>query len=263
MTLSPWQRRIERAEKLATLHPPVAEMLHFYIEITHFQQDLYPELARIVGLATHLSANPAQEPALVAEFATFLSTIERHAPARLTEVAQELQSAGKESWSELLDAVWTRTAVSPSQPQEFLALAFLQPYAELLRARANLNLNGYTHALCPFCNRKPGVAILRQQGDGGRRSLLCSFCMSEWEFRRVVCVACGEENDRRLPVYTAAEFDYIRVDCCDTCKTYVKAIDLTRNGLAEPLVDEIAAAALDLWAKEHGYAKPQPNILGL
>jgi FdhE protein len=85
----------------------------------------------------------------------------------------------------------------------------------------------------------------------------------EWEFRRVVCVACGEENDRKLPVYTATDFDYIRVDCCDTCKTYIKAVDLTKNGLAEPLVDEIAAAALDLWAKENGYAKLQLNPVGL
>jgi FdhE protein len=263
MTRSAWPRRIDRAEKLATLHPPVAEMLHFYIEIARFQQDLYRELDRVVGSTTKPSANPSQLPVLEPRFKAFLAAVEPHAPPRLFDIAYQLRSSEKDSRSELLDAVWVRTDVSPSQPQEFLALAFLQPYAELLRARANLNLNGYTHALCPFCSRKPGVAILRQQGDGGRRSLLCSFCMAEWEFRRVVCVACGEENDRKLPVYTAAEFDYIRVDCCDTCKTYIKAVDLTKNGLAEPLVDEIAAAALDLWAKEHGYAKLQPNPLGL
>jgi FdhE protein len=263
MTPSAWPRRIDRAEKLAILHPPVAEILHFYAELASLQQDLYPKLERIVGSTANSSLNPSQLPGIEPQFRTFLSTVESHAPARLSETAQQLRGSEKISRSELLDAVWVRTDVSPSQPQEFLALAFLQPYAELLRTRAHLNLNGYTHALCPFCSRKPGVALLRQQGDGGRRSLLCSFCMPEWEFRRVVCVACGEENDRKLPVYTAAEFDYIRVDCCDTCKTYIKAVDLTKNGLAEPLVDEIAAAALDLWAKEHGYAKLQPNPVGL
>jgi hypothetical protein len=33
--------------------------------------------------------------------------------------------------------------------------------------------------------------------------------------------------------------------------------------LAIPLVDEIAAAALDLWAVEHGYTKIELNLVGL
>ena len=47
------------------------------------------------------------------------------------------------------------------------------------------------------------------------------------------------------------------------CKTYIKSIDLTKNGRAEPLVDELASAPLDLWAREHGYAKLQNNLLGI
>lgn len=93
--------------------------------------------------------------------------------------------------------------------------------------------------------------------------MICSFCLAEWEFRRIVCPGCAEENDKKLAVYTAAEFDYIRVECCDSCKTYIKTIDLTKNGRAEPLVDELASAPLDLWAREHGYAKLHANLLGL
>jgi formate dehydrogenase maturation protein FdhE len=40
-------------------------------------------------------------------------------------------------------------------------------------------------------------------------------------------------------------------------------VDLTKNGRAEPLVDELASAPLDLWAREHGYAKLQSNLLGM
>jgi len=92
---------------------------------------------------------------------------------------------------------------------------------------------------------------------------MCSFCLAEWEFRRIVCPGCGEENNAKLPVYTASAFDYIRVECCDTCHAYLKAVDLTRNGLAEPMVDEMAAAPLDLWAQEHGYLKLQQNLMGM
>ena len=100
-----------------------------------------------------------------------------------------------------------------------------------------------------------------QQGDGGRRSLTCSFCLAEWPFRRIVCAACGEEDYSKLPVFTAAELPHVRVECCDTCKSYIKTVDLTRNGLAVPLVDEMAAIPLDLWAQERGYQKLQPNLM--
>jgi FdhE protein len=87
--------------------------------------------------------------------------------------------------------------------------------------------------------------------------------MTEWEFRRIVCPGCGQEDHAKLPVYTAESFPYIRVDCCDTCHTYIKSIDMTKNGLAVPVVDEMASIPLDLWAQERGYSKLHPNLLGM
>ena len=103
----------------------------------------------------------------------------------------------------------------------------------------------------------------RQFLDGAKRSLLCSLCSGEWEFRRIVCAGCGQEDKDKLPVYTADQFPHMRVECCDACHTYIKSVDLTKNGLADPLVDELASVPLDLWAQEHGYAKLHPNLLGL
>jgi FdhE protein len=66
-----------------------------------------------------------------------------------------------------------------------------------------------------------------------------------------------------LGYFTAPEYDHIRVETCDSCKYYIKGIDLTRVGLAVPLVDEVAAAPLDLWAREQGYTKIALNLVGL
>jgi FdhE protein len=55
----------------------------------------------------------------------------------------------------------------------------------------------------------------------------------------------------------------VRADACDSCKTFIKSIDLTRDGHAIPVVDEIATIALTLWADDHGYSKIEPNLLGL
>ena len=73
---------------------------------------------------------------------------------------------------------------------------------------------------------------------------------------------CGEESESKLPVYVAEQFSHIRVETCDTCKFYLRTIDLTKDGHAIPLIDDLAAIPLSLWAHEHGYSRLQPNLLG-
>ena len=264
MPASPWQRRIRRAEELASQLPYAAEILRFYIHVARFQEDLHRKLSvelrsRVASADRELTTAELAE--LGSRFESFLSMAEEHGPEALAELSRELSALGPDAWSDLLQRSWI--AHSSSDAEGLLAQAFLQPYAELLRSRGSSRPSQTTHALCPFCSRKPALGVLRQMGDGGARSMLCSFCLAEWDFRRIVCPACGEENDKKLAVFTATDFDYIRVECCDSCNTYLKTVDLTKNGRAEPLVDELASAPLDLWAREHGYAKLQHNLLGL
>jgi FdhE protein len=278
VAITPWQRRIRRAEHLAKQHAFAAEILGFYIHVAKFQEGLYQRLERssaderssagvppaVEWASRPLSGQraPGATNTLVASFPQFLSLVEEKGPSPLAPVAHHLQASDLNSWPDLFAECWTHID-APTDPQEFLVLAFLQPYVEFARLRAPLKVEGSASLLCPFCNRKPAGGILRQQGDGGRRSLLCGFCLTEWDFRRVICPGCGEEDHAKLPVYTAEELPYIRVECCDTCKTYIKTIDLTKNGLADPLVDELASVPLNLWAQEHGYAKLHPNLLGM
>jgi FdhE protein len=72
-----------------------------------------------------------------------------------------------------------------------------------------------------------------------------------------------EEHPAKLSYFHSPHYDHIRVEGCETCKHYIKSVDLTRLGLAVPLVDEVAAAPLDLWAREHGYTKIELNLIGL
>ena len=266
MTLSAAKVRIRRAQELATRHSFAAEILGFYIHVARFQEDLQhwldltlPQSSPSASISHELS--PDALSALCSRFNSFLSVASAHGPQPLAELSRVLGARGRNFWPDLLNNAWM--TYTQSDAQGFLAMAFLQPYAELLRSRSSPRPNQRTHSVCPFCNRKPGFGVLRQMGDGGARSLICSFCLAEWEFRRIVCPGCGEENEKKLPVFTASDFDYIRVECCDSCKTYIKTLDLTKNGRAEPLVDELASAPLDLWAREHGYAKLQHNLLGM
>ena len=262
-----WQRRIRRAEELAAKYPYAAEVLCFYARIAAFQQMLYEKLEGEASRGEReLGQPPASPPELsklMPVFGEFLGLVEKVGPARLAETARLLTGHDQSSWAQLLRQFWSMSVPELPEMECFFARAFLQPYAEFARHRAGMQWPAYRHLLCPFCNRKPGLAVLRQMGDGGQRSLICSFCLAEWSFRRILCASCGEENDRKLAVYTADEFDYVRVECCDSCRHYLKAVDLTKNGLADAVVDEIAAAPLDLWAGEHGYSKIEANLLGM
>lgn len=133
-----------------------------------------------------------------------------------------------------------------------------QPYAEHLRKSSEL-----VGPKCPSCGSKPVVGVLRGEGDGAKRALICSLCALEWPYRRLICANCGEEDKEKLPVYVAAQMDYVRVEACDTCRTYLKSVDVTKDGFAVPQVDEIATVALNFWADEHGYTKIETNILGM
>jgi FdhE protein len=145
---------------------------------------------------------------------------------------------------------------------QFLPRAFLQPYAAYLMATTAVPPALVTPSVCPLCSGRASFGVLRVEGDGGKRCLVCSFCGYEWVFRRILCPTCGEADEKKLPVYVAEQFPHVRVEACDTCKFFIRTIDLTKDGNAVPIVDDLAAIPLTLWAHEHGYSRLQPNLLG-
>jgi len=167
-----------------------------------------------------------------------LSLVKRVGPATLVGMAEESGDGG------------------------FFERCLLQPSYEYRAGQSDV-ARTVVRPDCPFCGEKPQVGVLRGEGDGAKRSLICSLCATEWDFRRLLCPGCGEERPEKLPVYTAEEFPYVRIEACDSCRRYVKTVDLSRNGLAVPVVDELATVSLNLWAEEQGYTKVQLNLLGM
>lgn len=263
--------RIRRAQELVSSHPFASEGLRFYECIAQIQKSLYVEFE------SHLGAGAMQRPPgalrqeldlflLLPRFGSFLSAVEQSAPSALSESARELRAKEGDQWREILTQFWQAGSVSQAKlpPTEALiSWMFLQPYAEYLADHTVQDpLNG-TPSLCPVCHGEPLVGVLRPEGDGAKRSLICALCATEWNYRRIVCPACGEEDVHKLAVYTAEEFKHVRVEACDTCRSYLKTVDLTKDGHAVPDVDELATIPLNLWAAEHGYVKSHTNLLGI
>jgi formate dehydrogenase accessory protein FdhE len=262
VTRCSYLERIRRARELAAKYPFAAELLGYYARVLELQAAIADCLrshgarnsSGVASFATRVIARDARD--LLLSFAPPLAQIAYAAgPAPLAD------AAGKIGWPQLLDAFWTYHEASSAE-ERFFALALLQPYAERLAEDAHPPAVGAA-SNCPVCGTEAVVGVLRPEGFGARRSLVCSLCAFEWEFVRTTCPGCRESRPEAIGVYTSEQFNSVRVEACDTCKRYLKTVDLTKNGLAVPVVDELATIPLDLWAGENGYRKLCPNLFNM
>jgi formate dehydrogenase accessory protein FdhE len=269
--------RIRRAKHLVTKYPFAAEVLTFYQVIAEFQGNLYGHILRSRNALRPLESTqtwslPNFAP-LFPLFSDVLAMLQRHGPAPVQEAARRLTEQSKDSWKTRLEEFWIAREQSQHRRTEeaddsyetlteFILRAFVQPYAEFVAAQVPDPSLTANERMCPRCGAAPLLGVLRPEGEGGKRRLLCSFCLQEWDSRRIFCAACAEDDEKKLPVYVAEQFPHIRVEACDTCRFYVRTIDLTKDGNAAPIVDDLAAIPLTLWSQEHGYQRIQPNLLG-
>jgi formate dehydrogenase accessory protein FdhE len=265
-----YDARIRRAEKLIAEKSSASELLLFYKRIASFQKSF---LGQISEAALQQPDAPQfgsvrdglDLTLLLPHFRTFLSLVEQNAPNALATAARQIAALPSDSWIALLTSYWELGGLCDQQIGafgQFFPRAFLQPYAAHVAGRTVVPPVLATPRACPLCGGRPLFGVLRLEGDGGKRCMVCSFCGYEWEFRRILCPSCGEEDEKKLPVYVAEQFPHVRMEPCDTCKFFVRTIDLTKDGHAVPVVDDLAAIPLTLWAHELGYSRLQPNLLG-
>ena len=260
-----WDQNIQRADHLAADESGSKDLLKFYAQLLRAQKQIYERFRRR-GEGDGLPSGDLIDdlPTIRAALPNLFETVALHGPETLASEAHGLLNADKEVFAQTLVDYWR----SPSDIR-FFAKAVLQPYTRWL-VESGATPTGRELAggerTCPYCGGEPQVSFLQNKetsAESGNRDLLCSTCLSSWEFRRVVCANCGEERPGKLGYFHSPEFDHVRIEACDSCLHYIKGVDLTRCGLAAPLVDDIYSAPLDLWAREHGYTKIELNLVGV
>jgi formate dehydrogenase accessory protein FdhE len=265
-----WDAAIGRADALAASEAASANLLTFTAALLRVQRRIYTRVQTATvphTAATGLSGDLATDlPVLRSSLAPLLDVVATQGPEPLARDASELRQVDQRALDKLLIDYW-----HTPRDDQFFAKAMLQPYARTLadaRIRPRERDRIQPDQRCPFCGGMPQLAVRRSadpSGEGGERHLQCATCLTVWPFRRIMCPNCGEEDERRLGYFHAAESPYphVRVEVCATCNHYLKAIDLTPQAQAVPLVDEIAAAALDVWAHQQGLKKIERNLVGL
>lgn len=255
-----WDARLLRVKELADLHKPIASALHFYHRVLEFQAEISSRSKQVINPDVPVRAQ-IDVAAVVSEMPALLSLSAQYGPESLGEAADQWNSHGEQKWIQAIQSALDPARPPFAGPEDFFPRACLQPFAESLQLQ--LAQDTYTgNAVCPACAGLPQMAVLQPEGDAAGRWLLCSFCLRQWAFRRLICPWCREEDKEKLPRFSSEEWPAVHVEACDTCRRYVKAIDMTVDGLAIPLIDETAFSALDVWAADRGYTKIVPNLMG-
>ncbi len=258
-----WEQRIRRAERLAGEPEPAASLLVFYVHVLREQKRAYHGFSNLGD--RHLAGSIAADAARIAASGRgLLDVMSAYGPETLQSEARRLLD-GPDATREraLLDYLSDRS------DRQFFPKALLQPYGQWAADTINKPIAGEldrSEHRCPRCGGAPQLAILNGGAsslEGSGRLLLCATCLSTWAFRRVMCPSCGAEDERQLQYFQSPTLRHVRIDACDACGRYLKTIDLGQLGFAVPLVDEVAAATLDIWASARGYQKLELNLVGL
>jgi FdhE protein len=267
-TANPWPLRHERAAELAERYPHAADMLRLYQALTVVQEaalQLEASPSPLAGEGRGGGLDIADFAARSILPAIVDVTIELGPPALRDGVIRVFCTA------DLANLVQHWLDQQPLDPFEtYLARASASPLLEALSVSpsplAGEGRDGGLSTKCPNCGGLPQLSYFAVSGEAlvsGPRYLVCSRCANNWVFSRMTCAGCGESTGTRLPIYQEQErFPHVRVDGCQTCRKYLLTFDLRRDTRAVPVVDEIAALPLDLFARDQGLTKITPNLMG-
>ncbi len=253
---SAFEARAERAELLAPASRAAQAPLLFAASLLRAQAACAKSLATL-PLTGKLADDVDR---LHKPFLELLRAIEKSAPPELAADARA-RGQSKDSLLPPLFALWSGDSA------DYLSRALLRPYTETLR-ELSLTPDKSRGPGCGFCGGPPWVAVRRtsvetEGADGAARFLCCALCGSEKPYPRIRCPGCGEQDPAKLPQYKSETYPEARIEACESCRRYLKSIDLTIDARPIAEVDELRSVAMDLWALEQGFVRLEPGIAGV
>jgi len=277
----PWAARRRRVAELRRARPFAREVLDLYGALLPVQQTCSLE-------AADNRPAPGRLAAYVAEL-----VVPRVLDVTLAAGPEKLRGG-------LLELLERRPAVEvvegwiggaeQSPVERYLARACLGPVLEGVGEAATHVCSGPRDARhCPACGGPPQLAYFAPATDdlaAGPRRLLCARCGGGWGYARMTCPGCGEDSSSKLPIFSeegtasgergnvvrglpgpsrehaAATFPSMRIEACESCRRYLLSVDVAADAKAVPEVDELTGIPLDLYAREKGFTKIIPNLMG-
>lgn len=241
--------------------------------VLHHQQDRVPTVAParlgvgsypILDLVSVVAPVAAEMVLAVAALDVGDGTL----PVPLAEAGRIL--AGSEEERLAAVEVWLRDSSAVDPRAGFWARVAAAPVLEPAAAAVQLpTREEWAEPACPACGGLAQASVIAPEtGEfmaGSPRFLVCGRCASWWAFARATCPWCAEDDPRRLVPYVPDGLRFVRVDACETCRSYIKTFDLREPGAKDvvPLVDDVATLALDVWAHEQGLERHVVSLAGV
>jgi len=112
---------------------------------------------------------------------------------------------------------------------------------------------------CFVCGATPTLGELQENNQV--KHLRCGQCGADWQFPRLVCLHCGNEDpDTQRYLSAEGRLEKMRVEVCDKCHGYLKVINSFTPTSPEMLtVEDLATLHLDYIAEARGYARRSPR----
>ncbi len=127
------------------------------------------------------------------------------------------------------------------------------------------SLRNVGETLCPCCGAAPASStIVGWPNAQGNRYLTCSLCCTMWNHLRVKCTSCGTDKGISYRSVEGSTGD-IAAEVCEGCGSYIKHLVQTKNGVLEPIADDVASYGLDMMLRADGWRRSGLNpflILG-
>lgn len=113
----------------------------------------------------------------------------------------------------------------------------------------------WERGICFVCGAIATLAEL--QGNDQFRHLRCGRCGADWEYRRLVCIYCQNENPKTLgKLFADNQRQQMYAQVCDNCSGYLKVINAFSPNPPEMIaVQDLATLHLDFIAQKNGYVR--------
>ena len=281
ITTDIWTERRRRVAELRGRHGFARQLLDFYGALLGVQEKAYDDAATGSPRAASVAAFVA-EVVIPGVLDVSLSV----GPEMLrSDLIHRLQVEEPRRMVERWMAGEDQPAVD-----RYLARAALGPALEALGGDVRAACGGPRDARhCPECGGPPQLSYFAPAAEdlaSGPRRLLCARCGASWTFARMTCPGCGEDSTSRLPIFSElgttsgergsvvrglpgggapverAVFPHVRIEACETCRRYLLSVDVALDRSAVPVVDELSAVPLDLYARDRGFTKIVTNLMG-
>jgi formate dehydrogenase accessory protein FdhE len=243
-----FEQRRARATLLAEKTDAVREPLEFAAALSKAQAKC---AARMQSLSGRLADDVDALLPILRPMMEIIAPLSDDAQSRLADAPETAKTRLLVYWS--------------GDSNDYISRALLQPYAALLRDQKITPDRVHSPGHCPFCGGAAWISARKTgpDADSGFRYLGCSLCGLEWNVGRILCPACGEGDPHKLPNYRTDTHPTVRIETCETCRRYVKSIDMTLDARPIPPVDDLLSLSMDLWAIDEGFVRIEQGMAGL